>query len=314
MNKAIVKSFSFPEGDIRGDMFYIKHCNGTFTIIDCYLKKETEINGRQSEILTEIKSLSKCCDVQRFISTHPDQDHIEGLEILNREWPIQNFYSVPNNKKAEHGNSSLDEYIRLRKSTSNYIIKQDVERYWLNQSNSERNSIGINFLWPDLKNAKFIAAQKSVEQGGSPNNISPVFTYSVKNSATIMWMGDMLSDMQKEFYEQCWQKLSKIDILFHPHHGRDTSKIPSELLDILDPSLIIIGNAPAKDLNYSNSCKTITQNTAGDILLVIEEKKVHVYTQNKIDNKPDTLICDYEYAMCNLEYLNCKYLGTLKLI
>ena len=33
-------------------MFYIKHCNGTFTIIDCYLKKETEINlARLSEKL-----------------------------------------------------------------------------------------------------------------------------------------------------------------------------------------------------------------------------------------------------------------------
>ncbi len=28
---SIVKSFSFPEGDIRGDMFYIKHGSNNFT-------------------------------------------------------------------------------------------------------------------------------------------------------------------------------------------------------------------------------------------------------------------------------------------
>ena len=29
---SIVKSYSFPEGDIRGDMFYIKHGSRNFTV------------------------------------------------------------------------------------------------------------------------------------------------------------------------------------------------------------------------------------------------------------------------------------------
>lgn len=52
---SIVKSYSFPEGDIRGDMFYIKHDSQNFTVIDCYLKDGDGNNARKDEIIQEIK-------------------------------------------------------------------------------------------------------------------------------------------------------------------------------------------------------------------------------------------------------------------
>ena len=51
---SIVKSYSFPEGDIRGDMFYIKHGSRNFTVIDCYLKDGDGNNARKDEIIKEI--------------------------------------------------------------------------------------------------------------------------------------------------------------------------------------------------------------------------------------------------------------------
>lgn len=50
----IVKSFSFPIGEIRGDTFYIKHGLNSFTIIDCYLKDGDEVDCRKDEIIEEI--------------------------------------------------------------------------------------------------------------------------------------------------------------------------------------------------------------------------------------------------------------------
>lgn len=52
---SVVKSYSFPEGDIRGDMFYIKHNSNNFTVIDCYLKDGEGNNDRKDEIISEIK-------------------------------------------------------------------------------------------------------------------------------------------------------------------------------------------------------------------------------------------------------------------
>lgn len=51
---SVVKSYSFPEGEVRGDMFYIKHNSDNFTIIDCYLKEGDNSSCRKDEILAEI--------------------------------------------------------------------------------------------------------------------------------------------------------------------------------------------------------------------------------------------------------------------
>ena len=53
---SIVKSYSLGSGDIRGDMFYIKHNSANFTVIDCYLNEK---DGREDEIIQEIISESQ---------------------------------------------------------------------------------------------------------------------------------------------------------------------------------------------------------------------------------------------------------------
>lgn len=81
-----IKSYSVG----HGDMFYIEHGSDNFTIIDCCLDDDT-----QKEILDEIASLSKQKGITRFISTHPDDDHVRGLKLLDEKISIANFYCVP---------------------------------------------------------------------------------------------------------------------------------------------------------------------------------------------------------------------------
>lgn len=51
---SIVKSFSFPCGELRGDTFYIQHNSNNFTVIDCYLKDGNDASCRKEEIINEI--------------------------------------------------------------------------------------------------------------------------------------------------------------------------------------------------------------------------------------------------------------------
>lgn len=289
---AIVKSFSFPKGDVRGDTFYIKHGSNNFTVIDCYLKDGDEVDCRKTEIIEEIVSESKG-RVCRFISTHPDNDHIKGIEDLFDAWPTNNFYAVENERPANKADKSLSKYQQLLQDC-NYAIKKGIKRVWLNKEDDEKKtgSSGIFFHWPVLSNELFKETLRKVKESSanSPNNISCVFTYQVKEGAVFMWMGDLLKDMQEEYYEKEKGNIPHADILFHPHHGRLSSKVPSDLLDAINPQLIVIGNAPAEDLNYGDSRMTITQNTAGDIEFVIDREYIHVYTENEIDNVPICLI------------------------
>lgn len=121
------------------------------------------------------------------------------------------------------------------------------------------------------------------------NNICPIFTYSIENGATFMWMGDLETEMQQEFYDKYSHNIPQVDILFQPHHGRKSGSVPNDLLEALNPKLIIIGNAPSKHIDYGDSRQTITQNTAGDIYFENDGNEVHVYTKNNINNIPTCL-------------------------
>ena len=84
---SIIKSFSVGEGD----MFYIKHGSSNFTIIDCCLDDDNA-----DAIIEEIELERKGKNITRFISTHPDEDHIHGLKYLDSILDIRNFYCVAN--------------------------------------------------------------------------------------------------------------------------------------------------------------------------------------------------------------------------
>ena len=288
---SVVKSYSFPEGDVRGDMFYIKHNTDNFTVIDCYLKEGKNSSCRKDGILAEIAEESKGKTIKRFISTHPHNDHILGIEALDAQDEIINFYAVANDIPANPDDDSLTKYLEI-KAAKNTPIVEGLRRCWLNKADDDkaRYGSGIHFLWPKKTTVKeFSDALEDVKKGGNPNNISCVFMYTIRDGATYMWMGDMQTDMQEVFLREMKNQLGPVDVLFHPHHGRKSSAPPKELMDILNPKIVVISNAPADDLNYDEPDRTITQNTAGDIVFVNEGDYVHVFTANEYDEAPKCL-------------------------
>lgn len=290
-----IKSFSVG----NGDMFYIDHNSDNFTIIDCCYKDEEsrDIN------FNEIKEKSSRKGIKRFISTHPDEDHIKGLAVLYRTMKIKNFYVVKNKAiKLDEETDNFKKYCDLRDNKKAFYVYKGCSRQWMNLSSDERDSSGINFLWPDLENKDFKEALLKVKQGTEFNNISPIFTYSLKNGVKAMWLGDIETDFLEKFENNVsW---IEVDILFAPHHGRNSGKIPQSILDKLKPTVIVIGEAPSENLNYYQGYNTITQNSAGDITFDCLENKVHVYVSNK-KYKVDFLYNEYVY---NFEL--GSYIGT----
>lgn len=269
-----VKSFSVGVGD----MFYINHGSSNFSIIDCYLS-----NDNKKSIVDELKNEASGKDIERFISTHPDEDHIQLLDYLDDQMPIRNFYCVKNEATKEDETTGFKRYCELRDGDKSFYIYKNCSRKWMNQNGPDNNgkeigSSGINILWPNTENQYFKDALKLAKDGGSPNNISPIITYSISEGATYQWMGDLETDFMENIKNEV--SLSKVHILFAPHHGRDSGRIPKSMLDILKPNIIIIGEAPSANLNYYQGYNTITQNSAGDITFVNDGKEIHIYVSN----------------------------------
>ena len=270
---SIIKSFSVG----NGDMFYIKHGSSNFTIIDCNIDDENE-----KSILDEIVTEKSGKDITRFISTHPDEDHLHGLKKLDDKIGIVNFYCVENEATEEDETEDFNHYCALRDGKHHYYVSEGCRRKWLNQNDKNDGynygCSGINFLWPITTNEEYIDALEQAAEGKAFNNISPIFTYSVNDGVVAMWMGDIESDFLEKVKDEIdWPE---IDILFAPHHGRKSGKVPDDVLKKLNPQIIVIGEAPSKYLNYYPGYNTIKQNSAGDIVFECYANSVDVYVSN----------------------------------
>ena len=170
---SIIKSFSAG----LGDMFYIKHGSDNFTIIDCCLSDDNK-----KEIVDEINAERKYKEITRFISTHPDGDHIQKLDYLDDEIDIVNFYCVKNKATKPDETVSFTRYCELRDSSKAFNIYKGCKRKWMNQDGPDKNgkeigSSGINILWPDTTDEDYKTELEKAENGTAFNNISCIIQY-----------------------------------------------------------------------------------------------------------------------------------------
>lgn len=265
---SIIKSFSVG----NGDTFYIDHNSDNFTIIDI-----CNFGDDWQNVLEQIKTRSSRKGVHRFISTHPDLDHISGLTEMSSELPHLNFYCVKN-KAAKDETEEFITYRKLHNGENVFYLESGGERKWMNISDNERLSSGIDILWPILSNDSFESALKAAENGESPNDISPIITYS-EGGSRVLWMGDMTNEFMLSIIDEV--ELPQVDILFAPHHGRESGRVPSEWLEKMDPQVIVVGEAESENLHYYPGYNTLTQNSAGHITFDCGPNRTDVYVSNK---------------------------------
>ena len=94
-----------------------------------------------------------------------------------------------------------------------------------------------------------------------------------------MWMGNLETNFMEAISDNL--DLPQTNVLFAPHHGRDSGKVPSDILKNISPDIIVIGEAPSGYLNYYSNFFTITQNSAGDITFECKDNYIHVYCSNE---------------------------------
>ena len=103
-------------------------------------------------------------------------------------------------------------------------------------------------------------------------------------------------------------ELSEADIVFAPHHGRKSGKLPSTWLKKINPKVIIIGEAASELLDYYKDYNTITQNTAKDITMECGINEVHFYSSNENYGRRSYLKNKYKSDIDG-----GYYIGTLEL-
>ena len=212
-------------------------------------------------------------------------------------WAVQNKATKPD------VTDDFLEYCKLRDDPEiAFYLFKGCSRKWINENNEERGSSGISTLWPILTNIFFKDYLNKVKDGESPNNISPIIKYNLSDGLSALWMGDLETEFMEKVQSNI--KMNPVGILFAPHHGRSSGKVPKGWLDQMQPKIVIIGEASSEHLDYYTGYNTITQNSAGDITFECDSTKIHIYVSS---DKYRVSFLENEYQTNNFGY----YIGTL---
>lgn len=224
-------------------------------------------------------------EIWRFIVSHPDMDHLDGIRDLFKDLTVYNVWDTANNKEIDDfgGFGKYNEYDwkfykKLRAETEpNYnYFKLDAD---LNNPGNYWSEDNIKILCPTKELVD--AANKR----GDFNDASYVLLHTPPIGTTgkrwkILFGGDSHDDSWEYILENFKDDVEDIDVLLAPHHGRDSDR-SYEFLKTLKPRVTLFGNASSKHLAYDKYPKLkITNNQAGSIIMECTDK-IYFYVKNE---------------------------------
>lgn len=294
----------------EGDCFIIERSSGRVTMIDICCGNLTNI--AKAESLLDVTRVSKpggnygmkskptnpvdyllskgIKEVWRFILTHPDMDHMDGIKNLFSSVKVQNFwdcgirreqpdFSGTNKYDVEDWNFYADLVNGNHKGTT--VIKPragDKNKFYnVGAENSEDKGDFIHIVAPSKE---LIAL---ANDDGDINDASYVIVYH-SSAGKIIFAGDS-NDKTWEFILDNHENMVKdAAVLFAPHHGRDSDR-DCNFLDVVKPRITFFGCAPSEHLHYSaynyRNLLFFTNNQCGNVHIYPVDKKIQVFIENK---------------------------------
>lgn len=292
----------------KGDCTLIEHNSGHDTLIDICkgnlsLNKEQLFEAKVAQAVEKVLGnfgMSKTptnpvsyirdvgvTELFRFILTHPDMDHLDGLENLFETFDVGNFWhtgvtrEAPTFESGEYKQEDWDLYreivagnrdgvkvlSRLAGSKFKYANEGDV---------AGSSGDGLSILAP---NADLV---KAAIDSGDVNDSSYVILYR-SPGGRILIPGDAHDETWDYVLEHYGDAVADCSILFAPHHGRRSGR-SFEFLDVVKPKMTFFGCADSGHLAYNEWRKrglpVVTNNQAGNIVLECLDGQIDIYVEN----------------------------------
>jgi beta-lactamase superfamily II metal-dependent hydrolase len=220
----------------------------------------------------------------RFIITHPDMDHMDGIKDLFETFKPTNTWDTNNNKHMDLANfcakyNKEDWKFYKKLHNGNYVDTRRLTYYSNTTPCQYWDKDCLKVLCPTQ------ALVKNANESEDYNDVSYVLLFSPpkKNGGhwKIIFGGDSHDNSWEHILNEYKDEVADVDILFAPHHGRD-SKRDWSFLETLKPTLTLLGNASSEYLAYDKyKGLHITNNQAGYIILDISLNAIEVYVKNK---------------------------------
>ena len=297
----------------EGDCSVIEHISGHVSVIDVCNGKPNESDESKLEMLVA-KAFSggvsgnfqqknypvnpvaylrdhSIGNIFRYIQTHPDMDHMDGIKVLFEELHPTNFWDTDNTKEisisswtaSPYNQNDWKFYKDLRDTNPKTnpkrltLLSGDTGQYWNIADDASVGGDGIQILAP---------TQELVEAGNSSddyNDCSYVLLYHT-GGKRIVFGGDSYDDTWEHILAKHETKVTDIDLLIAPHHGRDSGR-SYEFLDVLKPALTFFGNARSEHLAYDEwyrkKLPIVTNNQANCMVVDASGTPMKLYVTNE---------------------------------
>jgi competence protein ComEC len=296
----------------NGDCSIIQHGSGHVTVIDvCNAYIETvqqEASSRALRSLSEKGVLGNFNQkeypdnpitylrdrgiesVFRFIVTHPDMDHLDGVEAFFSVFSPFNLWDTDNNVEKESWNdlgcyaeNDWEFYKKLRDSSPTNDPKRltlysgGTGQYWNRAEGGVQGGDGITILAPTPE------LVEAANENENCNDYSYVLLYRAENYK-FLFAGDSHDSTWEHILANHGAIVENVDVLIAPHHGRDSGR-SFTFLDVLKPRLTLFGNAPSGHLAYSQWSRRdlpiMTNNQAGSISFNIVPGALGLYVTHE---------------------------------
>lgn len=295
---------------LEGDCNIIQHDSGRITVIDVSCASNSEetpaeravrASAKRQEMLMRTQVPKDKIDYRqklqpdnpilylqdrlgvdsifRFILTHPDMDHLDGIRDLFQSFPVHNVWDTDNKKElgqvgGGYNQEDWDFYLTIRddKASKRRIFFSGNENDFYQQDQ-------IKILAPTP------ALVERANESGDYNDASYVLLFTPPRAGGKVWKllfaGDSHDDTWEHILDTHSELIEDVDILFAPHHGRDSDR-GYEFLNVLKPKITLFGNASSEHLAYDKYPEIrITNNQAGYVILDVSSDSLRVLVKNK---------------------------------
>ena len=226
-------------------------------------------------------------EVFRFILSHPDMDHMSGIETLFKNRYVRNLWDIPN-KKPDPGNWDNSPYDK--NDWDYYQSIRNRKKEDLTVVNPLRNAVsdccwvqdGVKILLP---NQELI---NKAEESGEYDHLSYVLRMDYAGVRAII-AGDATKPALNDIVESYNNDDLESDILLAPGHG-SKNHVSKEFLDTVKPRLTVVSVAIGVDYDrdtYSQYGRVLSTKHYGNIQVKIQKDGKIVFTtqfQNYNDN------------------------------
>ncbi len=297
----------------EGDSSVIEHNSGHVSVIDVCNAKPTEplaealtaglakaergISGNFQQKKYPVNPITYLRDheitsIFRYVQTHPDMDHMDGIKALFEKFGPLNFWDTDNTKEMPSASWERSPYSeedwKLYKHLRDTKPETDPKRLTLFSgargqffnvgADGAGGGDGLHILAPTQE---LVDAANDVDE--EYNRCSYVLLYRTGDHR-IVFGGDSHDETWDQILDKHNADVTDVDLLIAPHHGRKSGR-SYRFLDTLTPTLTFFGNARSEHLAYgawrSRGLSIITNNQANCMVVDASTKPMTLYVTHE---------------------------------